>query len=80
MHKAPDTTSLITLYDVFDLHGPNGIHQCLVTEFLGPSLHAVVEGYADDERLEADLIFNVAKQLLRAVDGMHKAGYTHGSK
>jgi serine/threonine-protein kinase SRPK3 len=32
---------VVSLLDEFEIHGPNGLHRCIVTEVLGPSVMAV---------------------------------------
>jgi serine/threonine-protein kinase SRPK3 len=43
------------LLDHFHVEGPNGKHECLVLEFLGPSITAVLDMRYDDERLPVTL-------------------------
>ncbi|KPM36720.1 hypothetical protein AK830_g9868 [Neonectria ditissima] len=66
-------------FDSFIHAGPNGYHQCLVSEFLGPSLDRVVTDYHTvGDRLDPELILRIAKQLLEAVASVHRSGYAHG--
>jgi serine/threonine protein kinase len=72
--------NIIKLLDSFSHQGPNGNHQCLVFELLGPTIDHVVADYArSEDRLEPEVILKITRQLLRAVASMHKAGFAHGS-
>lgn len=67
--------------DAFTLEGPNGAHQCLVFELCGPSLSIIVADYdVGGERLDAEDILRISKQLLQAVATVHAAGFAHGGK
>jgi serine/threonine-protein kinase SRPK3 len=75
----PDSSYVVHLFDDFVHEGPNGSHQCLVFEFLGPT----VDTEARDtqyfgERLDTDTITRVSSQMLEGVALMHESGYTHG--
>jgi len=72
---------IVNLYDDFLHDGPNGSHLCIVTEFLGPSLSAVVEDYhRGGERLEPEDILRLTRQILQATASLHEAGFAHGGK
>lgn len=80
---------IVELLDHFLHQGPNGTHQCLVFELLGPTVNKVVRdyfmpdihGYVDPEdRMEPFIVLKMAEQLLKAVEFIHKAGYVHGGK
>ena len=67
------------LLDSFVHHEPNGSHQCLVFELLGPTLDFVVIDYHEDgERLEAETILRITRRLLQGLAAIHEAGYAHG--
>lgn len=69
----------VRLVDSFVHVGPNGSHQCIVTELLGPSVDTVVADYVTGgERLDVEVILKIAKQVLEAVSSVHRAGYAHG--
>ncbi|KAK4138477.1 kinase-like protein [Trichocladium antarcticum] len=71
---------LVQLLDAFAHQGPNGKHQCLVFELLGPTVDTVVADYygGDPEPLEATTILRITRQLLQTLAALHKAGYAHG--
>lgn len=69
------------LLDYFTHTGPNGVHQCLVSELLGPSVDTVVADYCTGgDRLEPETILIISKQLLQAIASVHEAGYGHGGE
>jgi serine/threonine-protein kinase SRPK3 len=73
------SNSIVELFDSFTHQGPNGSHECLVFELLGPSLDTVVADYGTlGDRLEPETILKITKQLLQAVASLHKACYAHG--
>lgn len=70
---------IVHLLDDFRHNGPNGIHQCLVFELLGPHVDKVLEAYQLAEvRLEPELVLRLSKQLLQGLAFIHEAGYAHG--
>ncbi|KAK9369387.1 kinase-like domain-containing protein [Lipomyces kononenkoae] len=67
------------LLDEFLHQGPNGTHQCLVFELLGPSVDAVVGDYHESgDFFEPETILRLSEQLLQAISFIHEAGYAHG--
>ena len=75
----PGSEHIVRLFDDFIHEGPNGCHQCLVLELLGPTVNEMVnEAHHFGERLDLDVIVRVSTQTLEAVAFLHKAGYAHG--
>lgn len=71
----------VQLLDSFSHEGPNGRHNCLVTELLGPSLGGVCSLYAlFGQIIRPETIMRASRQLLHAVDFIHQAGLAHGGK
>lgn len=69
------------LLDDFTHVGPNGVHQCLVSELCGPSTNTVVTDYAEGgDRLDPEIILTVSRQLLDAIASAHEAGFAHGGQ
>ncbi|KAL9128243.1 MAG: hypothetical protein Q9175_007563 [Cornicularia normoerica] len=69
----------VELLDDFIHQGPNGSHQCLVFELLGPTLDKVISDYYEfKDPLEPETILRLSEQLLQAVVFLHEAGYVHG--
>lgn len=70
---------IVQLLDCFLHHGPNGTHQCLVFELLGPSVDKVLGDYCESqERLEPEIILRMSRQLLEGIEFIHSAGIGHG--
>jgi serine/threonine protein kinase len=70
---------IVQLLDCFLHHGPNGTHQCLVFELLGPSVDKVLGDYREShERLEPEIILRMSRQLLEGIEFIHSAGIGHG--
>ncbi len=72
---------IIQLLDDFLHEGPNGCHQCLVFELLGPTVDIIVNDCREEgERFDTETVTKISRQLLHAVAFMHAAGYAHGGK
>jgi serine/threonine-protein kinase SRPK3 len=70
---------IVQLLDEFLHQGPNGSHQCLVFELLGPTVNAVLEDlYLSKDELEPESIMKISQQLLQTIDFIHGIGYAHG--
>ena len=70
----PARQNLLAVKDHFTVEGPNGKHTCIVTQFVGASVYAMVSR----GRLRGDLARKVAKQTANVVELMHSAGFVHG--
>ncbi|KAK1812518.1 hypothetical protein LTR12_013104 [Friedmanniomyces endolithicus] len=67
----------------FTLQGPNGQHNCLVTDVAGPSLsglyNVIGHGYnAGSRRLRVDIARNAMRQVVEAVHFLHSQQICHG--
>ncbi|KAI1744986.1 kinase-like domain-containing protein [Xylaria scruposa] len=69
---------IVQLLDGFSIDGPNGRHQCLVLELLGPSVPDIIDFYYRDERLPAQVAKSVAHQVLVGVDFLAQLKIGHG--
>lgn len=76
----PGSSHISKLLDHFQLHDPNGTHDCSVHPLLGPSIHHVLEVRFLDDRLPAQTAKIVARQALSALDYLHQHGVGHGGK
>ncbi|KAI0140538.1 kinase-like domain-containing protein [Xylariaceae sp. FL1272] len=76
--RHPGAASVMKMLDHFKLDGPNGTHQCMVFELLGPSVSDVLDVRFVDGRLPAALAKKVARQTLLALDYLHQHGIGHG--
>ncbi|KAG6136789.1 hypothetical protein E4U38_001240 [Claviceps purpurea] len=61
--------TVIELLDVFIVEGPNGFHQCLVTEVVSP---------LSDEDVVQRWSFDVVRQLVEGFSFLHGEGIVHG--
>lgn len=69
----------VQLLDCFHHIGPNGTHNCLVMELLGPSLFSVLECYEyRGEIFRPDTVLRASCQLLDALIFFHQVGFAHG--
>ncbi|KIV83111.1 hypothetical protein PV11_05165 [Exophiala sideris] len=74
---------IVRLFDDFILDGPNGRHQCLVYELLGPPVNWMLsssphECHVAEERLDPEDILMISTHLLEALTFLQENGYTHG--
>jgi serine/threonine protein kinase len=72
--------SVVAMLDEFETHGPNGLHRCLVTELLGPSVNDIkrcpaIEGW---HLLPLHIARQAAVQCAEAVAWLHSHGIVHG--
>jgi serine/threonine protein kinase len=71
---------VVRLYDSFNSNGPNGKHQCLVLELLGPSIADIIDYLYRDERLPAQLARSVARQVMVGLDFLGQLNIGHGGR
>ena len=75
------STYIVQLLDPFVHGGPNGQHDCLVFELLGPTVTAVLMApryNMSNDDLDTKLILRMSKQLLEAIRFIHDASMAHG--
>jgi serine/threonine protein kinase len=79
LRQARAASGVVQLLDSFVHKGPNGDHQCLVFELLGPAVETVVLDYAGGgDHLDTETIIGITRRLLKTLSAMHRAGYAHG--
>jgi len=71
---------VVTMLDEFCVSGPNGLHRCIVTELLGPTVAAVkacpeIEG---PNLLPIPVGKRAAVQCAKALASLHSKGIVHG--
>ena len=71
---------LMEFLDDFKVEGPNGTHQCIVTEVLGPSIGADAEEIYGEERYPIEIAKKLVAQVIRGVAYLHSCGVVHGGK
>lgn len=69
---------LMEFFDDFKVEGPNGTHQCIVTEVLGPSIGADVDEVYDEDRYPIEIAKMLVAQVIRGVAYLHSCGVAHG--
>lgn len=74
----PSPQHVIYMFDAFDLMGPNGTHECLVFELVGPSVPDMIKTHFPDGRLPGDLAKRITKQTLIGLDTLHQHNICHG--
>jgi serine/threonine-protein kinase SRPK3 len=85
---ATESAHIGALLDDFIHEGPNGNHQCLVFELLGPSLGSLLRDMDDNnlwasgskplDCIDPEHILRLSKQLLEALASIHEVGFCHG--
>ncbi|KAH0179481.1 kinase-like protein, partial [Aureobasidium melanogenum] len=73
-----DRMHIMQLLDSFQHDGPNGIHDCLVFELLGPSVASVVEKQSASDRLPGHVARKACKGLGLALAVLHRQEIGHG--
>ena len=71
---------LMEFFNDFKVKGPNGTHQCIVTEVLGPSIGADVDEIYDEEWYPIEIAKMLVTQVIRGVAYLHSCGVVHGGK
>ncbi|KAG6119860.1 hypothetical protein E4U13_007213 [Claviceps humidiphila] len=74
----PGSSYVNHMLDHFTLVGPNGTHNCLVLELVGPNVEAFVNAYCIDGRLPSRLARLFAKQTLQCIDFLAANNIGHG--
>ncbi|CAG8933178.1 unnamed protein product [Penicillium salamii] len=74
---SPSPSHTVRLLDVFELNGPNGLHECVVYELLGPNIQDTIDTHFHG-RLPGKLAKSIAKQSLIGLDHIHQHGIGHG--
>lgn len=73
----PGRRFVVSLYDSFQHHGPNGVHVCMVFEVLGENLLSLVKRYSH-KGVPPQLVKQITKQVLLGLDYLHrKCGIIH---
>jgi serine/threonine protein kinase len=66
---------IVTLLDSFKHDGPNGEHECLVFELMGPAVEACYD--PDYNPIPAKQAKSICNQLLTALKCLHNLGIAH---
>jgi serine/threonine-protein kinase SRPK3 len=71
---------LVEFLDDFMIEGPNGTHQCIVTEVLGPTVAEDMEEIYGEEKYPIEIAKAFVTQLNRGVAYLHNCGVVHGGR
>ncbi|TGJ82074.1 hypothetical protein E0Z10_g6685 [Xylaria hypoxylon] len=74
----PGQIHLLQLFDNFHFDGPNGRHECFVSELLGPNIRDTVKDVYCNKRLPASLAKSTARQVLLGLDCLKQHRVAHG--
>lgn len=69
--------NIISLLSQFTIHGPNGLHQCFVLEFVGPSLSSMT---LYGPPLTGRMVRNAVRQIAEGLAHLHALGIGHGGR
>jgi serine/threonine protein kinase len=72
------STHVMQMLDHFVHDGPNGRHQCIVGEVLGPSLASYIGPFWDDDILPGNMVRRLVGQIALGVKYLHKRCVAHG--
>jgi serine/threonine-protein kinase SRPK3 len=67
----------MTMQDSFQISGPNGTHECLILELLGPSVADLLDAHFCTERLPGTLAKTITKQALLGLCFLHEQKIAH---
>lgn len=68
----PGFDNVLTLYEAFIISGPNGFHECLVTEVVAPLSGLGIKGGFSNK--------DILRQIASAVLLLHSQGIAHGGE
>lgn len=68
---------VLDVYSQFLLEGPNGSHQCIVSEFLGPSIYCALDELGRSS-ISSRVVRRLAFQAVCGLSFIHRCGVTHG--
>ncbi|CAI7577538.1 unnamed protein product [Penicillium discolor] len=76
--RHPRLKHTVYLLDNFDLKGPNGSHNCLVYDLVGPNIPDTIDAHFPGGRLPGKLAKIIAKESLIGLYGLHQMNIAHG--
>lgn len=76
----PGQEYVAQLLDYFTVVGPNGAHNCLVLDLMGPNVPELIESCHRDERLPAEIAKRSAYQVLQGLDFLSRHKIGHGGE
>lgn len=76
----PGRKYVVELLDDFHIEGPNGTHQCIVTEVHGPNFSVDRECVYGQEAFPVGVAKSLVAKILRGVAFLHSKGVIHGGE
>lgn len=68
------------MWDQFTLIGPNGSHDCLVLDLVGPNIADIIDSHCRGDRLPSHAAKSISRQVLQGIDYLASNGIGHGGK
>lgn len=78
--SCPRPKHTVLMLENFHLKGPNGRHNCLVFELLGPNIPDIIDAHFPHGRLPGKLAKVIAKQSLVRLSNLHQHNIGHGGR
>ena len=69
---------VVSLLDEFEVQGPNGLHRCVVTELLGPTVKAIKSCSENAGLLPLEIGRRIIVQCAKGLAFLHSHGIVHG--
>ncbi|EMT62640.1 Serine/threonine-protein kinase SKY1 [Fusarium odoratissimum] len=66
------------MWDQFTLIGPNGSHDCLVLDLVGPNIADIIDSHCRGDRLPSHAAKSISRQVLQGIDYLASNGIGHG--
>lgn len=76
----PGKEHVMAMQDYLEIRGPNSVHECFVTELLGPSFACHRDMCCVDGRLPGKVAKKAARQALLGLSYLHARGIAHRGK
>ena len=76
---SPGSEYVMEIFDEFLLEGPNGVHQCIVSELLGPSIQQPdLEEIFPEDCFPIAMAKKMCAQITQALAYLHRCKVVHG--
>jgi len=76
---SPGSEYVMEIFDEFLLEGPNGVHQCIVSELLGPSIQQPdLEEIFPEDCFPIDMAKKMCAQIVQGLAHLHRCKVVHG--
>lgn len=79
MGASPGSEYVMEIFDEFLLEGPNGVHQCIVSELLGPSIQQPdLEVIFPEDYFPIAMAKKICAQIAQGLAYLHRCKIVHG--